>query len=316
MIKLTSKRIGLIVAGMAIVFWGRWGFYNTGFYEAPRIDMPKYDQIVTLIPPSTEYSDTFAQTEGTILIDMAHDNAFNLEELSVLTARLVSRGLDIDFYNPEEDLEGILLGADIDQGEKTSDEMPIEGDGQEEETNSGEAEGTEGEELNVVIKAFIIVAPQVEFSDGEIDSINEYIENEGKLFLLADPTRPSKINTLSLGLGILFESDYLYNMKENDANYRNIFITRFKENAITKGLQRIALYTAGSISSADEGIAFTDDNTSSSLIETRKNLSPLVLSYESKVLAIHDLTFMTEPYNGVLDNNQLISNVADWLAGD
>jgi len=36
---------------------------------------------------------------------------------------------------------------------------------------------------------------------------------------------------------------------------------------------------------------------------------------ESKVLAIYDLTFMTEPYNGILDNNQLIANIADWLAG-
>ncbi len=23
---------------------------------------------------------------------------------------------------------------------------------------------------------------------------------------------------------------------------------------------------------------------------------------------------MTEPYNGILDNNRLISNIADWLA--
>jgi len=35
---------------------------------------------------------------------------------------------------------------------------------------------------------------------------------------------------------------------------------------------------------------------------------------ESKVLAIYDLTLMTEPYNGILDNNQLIANIADWLA--
>ncbi len=38
------------------------------------------------------------------------------------------------------------------------------------------------------------------------------------------------------------------------------------------------------------------------------------LSKEGKVLAIYDLTFITEPYNGILDNNQLISNIADWLA--
>jgi len=49
------------------------------------------------------------------------------------------------------------------------------------------------------------------------------------------------------------------------------------------------------------------------MVETRKRLSPIALAQESKVLAIYDLTFMIELYNGILDNNQLISNIADWL---
>jgi hypothetical protein len=103
-------------------------------------------------------------------------------------------------------------------------------------------------------------------------------------------------------------------MVENDANYRNIFITRFEGNSTTEKLSKIVLYTAGSISSDNLGIAFSDENTYSSQIETRKELSPIALAEESKVLAIYDLTFLTEPYNGILDNNQLISNIADWLA--
>ena len=94
-------------------------------------------------------------------------------------------------------------------------------------------------------------------------------------------------------------------MKENDANYRNIFVTEFKENEITKNLEKITLYTAGSISSADGGIAFVDENTFSSLIETRERLSPIASAEEAKVLAIYDLTFITEPHNGILDNNSL-----------
>ena len=122
------------------------------------------------------------------------------------------------------------------------------------------------------------------------------------------------MNSLSLKFGLIFEPDYLYNMKENDANYRNIFVTEFKQNEITKNLQKIALYTAGSITPDNCGIALVDENTFSSVIETRKELSPIALAKESKVLAIYDLTFITEPYNGILDNNQLISNIADWLA--
>ncbi len=122
------------------------------------------------------------------------------------------------------------------------------------------------------------------------------------------------MNSLSLNLGLIFEPDYLYNITENEINYRNIFISEFKENEITNDFKKVAFYTAGSISSADGGIAFGDENTFFSLIETRKKLSPIALANEFKVLAIYDLTFMTEPHNGVLDNNQLISNIADWLA--
>lgn len=132
------------------------------------------------------------------------------------------------------------------------------------------------------------------------------------MLLIADPTRSNAMNSLSLEFGLIFEADYLYNMKENDVNYRNIFITGFKENEITKNLTKIALYSAGSITSADSGIAFGDDNTFSSVVGTRKGLSPMALAGQSKVLAIYDFTFMTEPYNGVLDNNRLISNMADW----
>ena len=52
------------------------------------------------------------------------------------------------------------------------------------------------------------------------------------------------------------------------------------------------------------------------MIESREKLSPMAMAQKSRVLAIYDLTFMTEQYSGILDNNQLISNIADWLASD
>jgi hypothetical protein len=242
--------------------------------------MPSYEDMVIPAAPSTEFTDVYEGGEGTILIDLAHDNTFDIEELSVLTSRLVSRGLTIEFLAElgEEDNNGL-----------------------EEELSQADA--------------YIIVCPQAEFSKDEREDLDEFVNNGGKLLLIADPTRSSRINSLSLKFGLIFEADYLYNMKENEINYRNIFITEFKESEITKDLEKIALYTAGSITSADSGIAFADEDTFSSVIETRTGLSPIALVNECKILAIYDLTFMTEPYNGILDNNQLISNIADWLVG-
>ncbi len=285
MIKSIIIRIAIVILGIFVVVLGRWLFFYNGSYIAPSAGIPSYEHVVAPEAPSTEFSETPEKGEGTILIDLSHNNTFDREELNVLMSRLISRGLTIKFLNTEDNLETELLG------------------------------GKDGQDKKLLgADAFIVVCPQKEFSNKEIETIGKFVANGSKLFLIADPTRSSQINSLSIKFGLVFEPDYLYNMKENEINYRNIFVTEFKENVITKNLKRIALYTAGSISSADCGIAFVDENTFSSLIESRKGLSPIALAQESKVLAVYDLTFITEPNNGILDNNQLISNIANWLS--
>jgi len=271
-----GKRIAILLIGILLVLLGRGLFYYRGFYIAPLSEMPSYEQIAIPLEPSTEYSDEYEQGEGTVLLDLAHDNLVDIEELNVLTSRLISRGLTIELLSTENALEEGLSEAN----------------------------------------AFIIVCPRGEFTKEERETVEEFVNKGGKLLLIADPTRRSDINSISLKFDLIFEPDYLYNMKENDANFRNIFITEFKESEVTQGLEKIAFYTAGSITSANitGSIAFVDENTFSSIIETRKELSLMALASESKVLAVYDLTFMTEPYNGILDNNKLISNIANWLA--
>ncbi len=291
------RRVVIIVIAILIPFLGRGVFFYSGFYSAPPVEMPSYENIVVPMAPSTAYSDVYEEGEGTILIDLAHENAFDIEELNVLASRLVSRGFTIKFLSEEEDLEKELLGKQDKDKDKDK-----------------EKEEDDLEEELQMADAYIIVCPLAEFSKEEREAVGSFVNNGGKLLLIADPTRSSKMNSLSLEFGLIFEADYLYNQKENDANYRNIFIAEFTENEVTKDLTKIAFYTAGSITSAALGIAFGDENTFSSIIETRSRLSPIALDSESKVLAIYDLTFMTEPYNGILDNNRLISNIADWLA--
>lgn len=329
------KRIAIVIAGIVVIVLGRGFFFYSGFYSAPAIKVPSYEHIVVLPAPSAEFSDN-ASEEGdnrTVLIDLAHNNNFDIEELNVLMLRLISRGLTIKLLGVEDDLEKELLGelkeeeeAEIVEEEELAGEEEEEEDIQEnelvdEEEEEMEEEELEGEEIEEeeieeepkLPNAFIIVCPRLEFSQKEKEAIGEFVDNGGKLLLTADPTRHSKINNIAIEFGLIFEPDYLYNMKENEINYSNIFVAEFEENEITKSLKKIALYVAGSISSTDGGIAFIDQNTFSSVIESRKRLSPIALVEESKILAVYDLTFMSEPYNGTLDNNQLIANIADWL---
>ena len=312
------KRIAIVIAGIIVVVLGRGFFFYSGFYSASPIEMPSYADIVVPPVPSAEFSDKVSEEEEmTVLIDLAHDNNFDIEELNVLMLRLISRGLTIRFLSVEDILEKELLGEEEKEEEIDQEEEPLGEEENEEEIDQEEeplGKEEEEEEEPTVPGVFVIVSPQAEFTKEEKETIVEFVDNGGKLLLIADPTRHGNINNISLEFGLIFEPDYLYNMKENEINYRNIFITDFKENEITKNLERIAVYVAGSISSADGGIAFVDQNTFSSLIGSRKLLSPIAFTQEAKVLAIYDLTFMTEPYNGTLDNNQLIANIADWLA--
>jgi len=315
-------KIAIAFIVIVMVILGRGFFYYTGFYSPPPGDIPSYEEIMVPPAPLGEFTDNFTEGEGVVLIDLAHDNNFDLAELNVLMLRLISRNLTIRLFGVEDDLGEELLGREPEEEEKEGEEdlkeakeKADQSENISEEKKAGTDQGEEVlDEEKELPGAFIVVCPGDEFSKKDKEIAVEFVDKGGKVLLIADPTRHSDINSLSLDFGLIFERDYLYNMKQNEINYRNIFVNEFKENEVTKNLAEIALYTAGSISSTEAGIAFVDWNTYSSLIETVKRLSPLALAKDSKVLAVHDLTFITEPYNGVLDNNQLISNIADWLA--
>ncbi len=286
-----KKRLTIIFSSILIISLARGAFYYGGFYRPEPVKAPTYEEIILPPAPATSFTESNPEKgEGSILIDLAHENNLELSELSVLMARLMARGLTVKTLKAGDELGKILLGKDEVKDKGTSKEAPP--------------------------LAFVVVCPEAEFTKEEKKTTQEFLKKGGKLLLVADPTRPGEINSLGLEFGLIFEDGYLYNLRENETNFRNIFISQFEANELTENLTKIALYTAGAITSPKSALAFTDDNTFSSLIETRTRLSPMVLLKERNILAIYDLTFMAEPYNGFCDNNQLISNIATWLASE
>ena len=136
MIKSIIIRIVIVIVGVIVVVLGRGFFYYSGFYTPPLIEMPAYEQIVIPPAPITEFTDVYEQAEGIMLIDLAHANAFDKEELNVLILRLVSRGLTVRFLNAEDDLKRELLG-------KVEEEEPLD---EEEEEPPMEEEPLDEEE--------------------------------------------------------------------------------------------------------------------------------------------------------------------------
>ncbi len=264
----------VFLAAALMAGMGQYFFYYPRRYQPPPQERPPLEDIG--VEPAVErpFTDEFQEQEGNVLIDLAHYNYFWLDEFSLLMFRIISRGHTLDYLRERGDLEQKLAESD----------------------------------------AFIIILPSEMYMEDEVRLIEEFVEAGGKLFLVGDPTRPSEINSVAASFGLIFESDYLYNLTDNEGNFRYIFISDFdQEQELVSGVDKITLYTAGSISSPQKGIAFTDQDTFSSASELAQKFSPVALAQESRVLAVSDFSFMTRPYNESMDNNQFISNIADWL---
>ncbi len=173
---------------------------------------------------------------------------------------------------------------------------------------------TDIDDLDIKLRqanSFVVILPKESYSEKELNLLKEFTTKNGKLLLISDPDRENKINSVANKFGIIFFKDYLYNQKENDGNFKFILLKDFKLNDITNRFKKIALYTACPIIPSDSGIVFTDKNTFSSSDNDKTDFAPIVL--KDSVLAICDITFFDQPYNKVLSNNQLISNIANYL---
>ncbi|MFQ6085459.1 MAG: S49 family peptidase [Candidatus Bathyarchaeia archaeon] len=231
----------------------------------------------------TTYNSTFVPSSersvdeevDVVLIDLSHNNKIDREDLNILLAEIVSRNHTVRYLTYPHTLSAKLENA----------------------------------------SSFVVISPAASFTEDEAGTLHNFTKNGGKLLLIQDPTRgePSNINSLSAEFGVVFANGYLYNLEENDGNYRFIFVDDFEEANVTEGLERLVFYTAEHIYSSGNEIAYTSNSTFSSASHIEKVYSPMVLASNDRVLAIGDQTFLTEPYCYTSDNYKLVSNIADFL---
>ncbi len=265
------RKISLVVTVIAVVFLVQLLFFYRGVYIPPHVNAPDFLSINVNLSAPTEISDSFTSGSGTVLIDMSHGNNINAGDLNLLLSRIIARGYRLEYFRDGSNLKTNLSGS----------------------------------------TSFVVISPASSFSAADAKSVKEFIGGGGRLLMLSEPIKESEINSLAAEFGILFWNDYLYNLKENEGNFRYIYLTEFAESNITKGLRRIVFYTSGSV--FGNGIIFTDSDTYSSSRGEKGRYAAAAMAEDSKVLAIGDVTFLSEPYN-VMDNNRLIYNIADFLA--
>lgn len=288
-ILLTIVVVIVLFAAPSVI---RWFYYYEGSYQPGEVARPDLAQIEAPLAEPQPFADRQVTAgSGTVLVDLAHENRVRMAELSVLQARLAARGHRLEPVADADDLAGQLRYA----------------------------------------QALIIVSPAADWTADEIQQTVDFVDKGGRLLLVTDPSRygpvydewgdyvgldqdATHINDLAARFGLLFQEDYLYNTVDNAGNFRNIKLSEFATDPLTQGLEQIVFFATHSIVSDGPALVTASGDTRSSASEGAQDLTVALLAAEGGVLALGDLTFMTEPHSAVYDNAQFIANVADFLS--
>ncbi len=288
----------LVLALIALPVAGRWALFYRGEYTPP--DIPEIDESQIALPPSEyrPFADEPLESVGRVVIDLSHANNLQVDDLTPLRDRLTARGVAIETFDGSSDsLETQLRGA----------------------------------------TALVVIAPTSRYTAEERDAVVAFVEDGGRLLLAADPTRPvppeeeedfldldsvlfptsavPAINSLANAFGVVYFDDYLYNLVDNEGNYRNVrFTIRNDEHPLTQDLEAVVFFAAHSLRSDGLSLISGDENTLSPLRSGETGLTTAALAADGRVLALGDVTVFTPAYHTIADNDRFLSNVAQWLA--
>ncbi len=274
-------------------------FYRLGggAVESPPVYDPVRVSQVSAVPTpaTTAFVDDPAVGEGYVLLDRAHANEFSLDEIGYLDGRLAARGFELLHFE----------GGDLARALRA-------------------------------VASYVVITPLKAFTPAEVQAVADFVDRGGRLLLVGDPTRFAvsfeetdfsfevfiesdklPLNSLANEFNIVFNGDYLYNMVENEGNFRNIILQAgsFAEDPLTEGLDKIALYSAHSLQIGNGGTAllWADDDTWSSATDRPGGLVVGASSRQGNVLALGDVHLFIEPYHTVFDNGRFIAQIADFL---
>ena len=224
-----------------------------------------------------------AEGGGLVLVDLTHENKVSRWTLNVLVGELVNQRIPVGFISDWDRLESALGNA----------------------------------------SCLIVAAPTKPYGIDEGKTIEDFVSRGGLLILLYDPSTEyvsipelnGPINSLANRFGVGFANGYLYDEENYYGFYRNIIVENFINYNLTRGVERLVLFTAASIYTK-YGVAYTGNTTYSSTAERRGQYPVMAHFYygNGTVIALGDITLLTEPYCYVEDNYRLMLNLIDLIA--
>lgn len=271
-------------------------FYQAPFYKA-EVSRPDFASFKLPEPPTpSSRPDALAALPGegkVVIIDASHGNQYVPNEIEPLVTALSARGGRAEF-----DMGGLPLSSHLKYA-----------------------------------SAYIIFSPSLSYNAEELRAIHQFVKSGGRLLVFADPTRSllsydsytgatvilpdvNYANPVLAPYGLSFVNDYLYNLEENEGNFRNVKFVDFVDSPLTAGLKMVVFYGVHSVQTTSGSFLIrSDGDTFSSLTDQRGPFAPLALSANGQVLAAGDFSFLTNPFSQVADNGVLLGAIADFAVG-
>lgn len=226
---------------------------------------------------------------NTVLIDKAHSNTFQNEDIQPLTSALIESGHEIRILREDDDIAEKLSNSDI----------------------------------------YIVIDPMNEYTEAETDGVKQFVDQGGRLLLVGEPNRKqiqinllstqivtqrSQLTTIGSKFGISFGTNYLYNLEEKDGNYQNI-IARTPTNQNIEDLNRTVLHTATKVesSSGTNLLVATEGTQKSGTHQT--DTYPVAIQKEN-IIAVGDKSIFSDNRYNIADNEHLITYIIDYITGD
>lgn len=295
---MKRELLWVALAALLLPIAARFIWFYPGVPTRPEISTPDYDSL-TIPQPPLETSDVQREIEikamgGIVILDNTHTNQFQPGEIDSLKRAVEARDGKLEFLTDSSLLENHLKYA----------------------------------------SAYVVISPSIAFAAAEMHAIEAFVARGGRLLVFTDATRGvmyydyisgntimasdvNAVNPLLANFGITVNNDYLYNLVENEGNFRNVFFDDFGKDELTFGLKQVAFYGTHSVKS-DLGLVLLPgaESTLSSVTDAHNSTEGgAVLSEDGNVIVFGDFTFLTPPYNNVADNPTLINNLADFLLG-
>jgi hypothetical protein len=174
--------------------------------------------------------------------------------------------------------------------------------------------------------AYILIGASAPISDADAAGLQAFTDAGGRVVLMNEPQRqapaspfggpsrsfgpPKPLLPLTSQYGLSYDNGYLYNVADNDNNYRTIYGTPAGNSALTDGVNRVVLHESVGVNGGQPVVTASEGTTQST---TRQSDTYTVLTRSDNLVAVGDSSIVDEEWVYRADNEALVGNLLDFL---